>query len=158
MGLILNGNVDLASRAIINGANGSTELIIDGYKLGPELITDAGDRYFSAGQGNWNIVAGNDITFDNVSMNWACDGETNTIRLTIPAITETTLYRVEFGMPAFTSGGFEAWIGNNFGGNIVEAVDTFVLYFTAGAGTFLQFRSPGNFIGKIDNVSLKECL
>jgi hypothetical protein len=44
-----------------------------GENVGSELITVAGDRDFSAGQGNWTQPSGNDITFDNISANWNCE-------------------------------------------------------------------------------------
>jgi len=122
--------------------------------LGSELITVAADRDFSAGQSNWTVEAGNDVTWDNTDMDFACD-ESNIARLAV-TLTEGNLYKLQFDISAYTSGGLLAYVGGTSQA-IIEAVDTFIVYIVADAANYIQFSSS-DFIGSIDNVSLKKVL
>ena len=112
------------------------------------------DRDFSAGIGNWIHYTGDDITFDNISMNWNCD-ELNNIRLPI-TFTEGVIYRIGFDIIAYTSGHLVLYVGKATPGyNISETVGTFTLYIEAGDLDYFRF-SAGTFIGSIDNMSIKQ--
>lgn len=125
--------------------------------FGPELITDAGDRDFSAGQGNWIIVTGTEITWDNVDMDFACT-EFNAVRLAV-VVNEGTLYRFQFDITAYTVGHMSIYVGGSDAVQIPgEAIGTFVLYVLAAAGDYIQIGGLTGFIGSIDNVSLKKVL
>lgn len=133
-----------------------TDCRVRSESLGSELITDAADRDFSGGPGNWNILLGNDITFDNIDCDWNCD-ETNLLTLSL-ILTEGALYKLQFDITAYTSGDIQPYIGNtSVADPFTEAVSTIVLYGTAGPDNHMHFSSS-DFIGSIDNISLKKVL
>jgi len=125
-----------------------------GENLSAEKITVAADRDFSGGQGNWTIEEGNDITFDNIDCDWDCD-EANTLQLAV-TLTEGVLYKMQFDISAYTSGNLTPYLGNT-PSSVSESTTTFNLYIIAGALNFIKFKSV-DFIGSIDNVSIKECI
>lgn len=121
------------------------------WHLPEELITAIADRDFSAGQSNWNPVSGDDITWDNISMNFACD-EWNAVRLPL-SLNEGVLYKLEYRVTAYTSGSLVFYMGGGSGISIPTSVGHYVYYLVAGSSDFVQFGSA-NFIGSIDNVSI----
>ena len=46
----------------------SFEFLDGPFGLSDELITSAGDRNFSGGQGNWVVAGGDDVTCDSVEI------------------------------------------------------------------------------------------
>jgi len=120
--------------------------------IGSELITEAGDRTFAAGQGNWSVESGAEVSWDNTDMDFACTGA-NAVRLAV-TLTEGTVYRLGFNITAFTSGDLNCYIGGSAIAVSGEAVTSFSVDAPAGAGDWIQFASS-NFIGSIDNVSVK---
>jgi len=132
-----------------------TKFRIKGYLLGSELITVAADRDFSAGVSNWTVEAGDDVTWDNTDCDWNCN-ELNTIRLAV-TLTEGALYKVQFDISAYTSGNIGVYLGGATAHGVSESVDTFVLYVLAEASNYIQFGGT-DFIGSIDNISIKEVI
>jgi len=123
--------------------------------LGPELITVAADRDFSAGQSNWTVEAGDDVAWAGGDCDWTCD-ETNAIQLPV-TLTEGAVHRVGLDITDYTSGNMRIYLGDVYVDVVGEAVGSFIVYLAAGAGNFIQ-PWANNFIGSIDNISLKKVL
>ena len=124
--------------------------------LGSELITIAADRDFSSGQNNWTVVAGDDVTWDNVDMDFDCN-EWNWVELAV-TLTPGVKYRLQFDISAYTSGSLSYCIGDSAGYPVPSpAVGTFYFDLVAVDENYIRFGSV-DLIGSIDNVSVKECL
>lgn len=80
----------------------------------------------------------------------------NNIQLAV-TLTKETLYRIQFDISAYTSGGIGINLGWTNYSDITEAVDTFVCYVIAGNADFMRFYSS-SFVGSLDNISIKKCL
>lgn len=125
------------------------------YGLSDELITTAGDRTFAAGQGNWSVEAGSDVSWDNTDCDWNCGG-VNNIRLAV-TLTQGAVYKIGVEITAYTSGDLNASLGANNGAVADEETGTFIVYIQADASNYMQFWAT-DFIGSIDNISLKRVL
>ena len=123
--------------------------------IGSELIATAGDRTFAAGQGNWTVEDGDDVSWDSTDMDFACD-EANIVQLAV-TLTAGAIYRLSFDITAFTSGALNCYIGGSAIAVSGEGVASFYVDAAAGAGNWIQFGGS-NFIGSIDNVSLKRVI
>lgn len=123
--------------------------------LGPELITVAANRDFSAGQSNWTVENGIEITWDGISMNCNCT-EWNSVRLAT-TLTEGVLYRWEFEVLGFTSGQIYCYMGGETYQAPYIYAGTFSVNIIAEANNWIRFGST-NLIGSLDNVSIKKYL
>ena len=128
------------------------EFLSGPYGLGPELITEAGDRTFAAGQGNWSVEARSDVAWAGGDCDWDCGG-INNIRLAV-TLTAGIVYRIQFEITAYTSGDINISVGAVNGAVTGEAVGTFSVACAADANNYIQFWAT-DFKGSIDNVSLK---
>lgn len=125
-----------------------------GENVGAELITVAADRDFSSVTGNW-VVTGGEITFDNTDCDWNVTGN-STLVLDL-TVDEGALYRFEVEVTAYTSGGVANYVGTTGEAGWVDSLGVHVNYLTCGAFDYIRFFSA-NFVGSIDNISLKEVL
>ena len=123
--------------------------------FGPELITVAADRDMSAGQSNWVVDIGIEVTWDNVDMDWNCTG-LNQVRLPVILI-EGTLYRVEYEISAWTSNQLTVYLGGESYQTPWTYAKVFILYMVAGPQNWIRFSST-NLVASVDNVSIKEVL
>ena len=113
---------------------------------GAELITN-GDF---ATDSNWNLGSGWNIS--NGSAN--CDG-TNLAYITQTAVLTTgKSYKVQFDIVDFTSGSIKYRDNGFVSGQSFSGVGSYTDYVVAGGGQFRLMSE--NFIGSIDNVSVKE--
>ena len=128
----------------------SQGLIESTNQLGPELVTN-GDF---ATDSNWVKQTGWSIA-NGVA---TCDGTNLTQLYQTNVLTQNKLYKVTYSITSRTSGGVFAKLGDNILGAINSTVGTYTEYFNfTQANLSFHFRSS-NFIGSIDNVSVKEVI
>ena len=137
---IANGNfAQIGNEEVTNG---------DFSQIGSELVTN-GDFATDSNwvkQGGWTIANG-------VA---TCDGTNLTQLYQTNVLTQNKLYKVTYSITSRTSGGVFAKLGNNILGATNSAVGTYTEYFNfTEANLSFHFRSS-NFVGSIDNVSVKE--
>jgi len=118
--------------------------------LGSELITNGGFDTDSdwTKQTGWTIANG-------VA---TCDGTNLTQLYQTNVLTQNKTYKVTYSITSCTSGGVFAKLGNNTIGVTNSTVGTYTEYFNfTETNLSFHFRSS-NFIGSIDNVSVKEAI
>lgn len=118
--------------------------------LGPNLITNG---TFDANLSGWTVGAG---------WTWAAgaacnDGGPNGMDQTI-AITAGDIYQVVFDILNYDSGELSLLLGGTLYGTGFTADGTYGVYLAAGAGTDIRFDSNPDFIGCIDNVSVRKVI
>jgi len=136
--LVSNGNFSQIGTEEVSNGNFSQE--------GSELVTNgnfATDSDWNKGTG-WSIANGQAT----------CDG-TNLAYLTQTGVLNTgTPYKVQFDIVDYTSGSVKYRDNGLVSGQSFSGVGSYTDYVTAGGGQFRLMSE--NFIGSIDNVSVKE--
>ena len=120
--------------------------------LGPELLLNGDfltDVSWTKGDG-WTIPEGAGADCDGTQA--AASDLTQAITLQIG-----TTYRVAFQVTALTAGAVSPVVGGTKG-QVRLGVSTFVENLVAGAANFFDIEADADFVGTVDNISLKEVL
>ena len=149
-GLVENVQI-LSSNLVQNGdfsEEGSEEVSNGSFSQeGSELITNGN---FSNGSTDWILDSGWSVS-DNKAL---CDG-TNLAYITQTAVLTTgKSYKVQFDIVDYTSGSIKYRDNGFVSGQSFSGVGSYTDYVVAGGGQFRLMSE--NFIGSIDNVSVRE--
>lgn len=123
---------------------------VDGNWLGPEIVTN-GSFDSDTGwdkQSNWVIAAGKATSDGIISSQY--------IRQSLN-ISQNSTYLVDLETAEYTQGQLTVILGDVIGDRITSA-GRFPHLIIAGVGIFLNFQGVNNFIGSVDNVSVKRIL
>jgi hypothetical protein len=143
--LFFNGNNFAMSTPSINFPAGPTNPT-----LGPDLVTN-GD--FSGGSTGWTTGAGWSISGGSASGSPATASLFSTD--SIGAVAGKT-YRVTFTVTAYTSGTVRSNIGAAVNGAVRSATGTYTEFITSIGGDGRIYFVVSNFVGSIDNISVRE--
>ena len=131
----------------------SGELVTDGSFTaeGAQLVTN-GD--FSNGSTGWTLGTGWSVSGGKA----VCDGtQTSSSVMNQSAVTNSnTNVKVSFTISGYVSGLFRVRNSGGFAGTYVSGNGTYVFYTDTGSATNIVLDADADFIGSIDDVSVKE--
>ena len=131
----------------------SPELVQNGNfsELGPELVVN-GDF---ATDSDWNLPSGSSISGGSLNIDGTQTSGIN-INQTIASLDLTKIYKVTFTVSNYIAGNVRVKISNDAQGTDKTANGTYTEYLSGMANKTLSIRANADFIGSIDNISVKQ--
>ena len=131
----------------------SGELVQNGNfeQIGSELVTNGN---FDTDSG-WSLPSGSSISDGSLNIDGTQTGGIN-INQTITSLDLTKIYKVTFTVSNYTAGNVKVKISNSAQGTNKTANGTYTEYLSGMVNKLISIKADSDFIGSIDNVSVKE--
>lgn len=120
-------------------------------EIGSELVTNGNFDTDS----DWTLPSGSSISDGSLNIDGTQTSNIN-INQNITSLDLTKIYKVTFTISNYTAGQVKVKISNSAQGTFKTANGTYTEYLSGMTNNALSIRPDGNFIGSIDNVSVKQ--